>query len=230
MRSFRQIDLVLNDGFSAAERKAVTMGSRSMLNYVERQLASDAFSAEFTRLNIYCSRLPVIESLERRKEPWLVGIKIHYDPGDFLSSTSNFQIACSEMVQRGVRAASFHTPMPVEKVVSAVAEFFDVGCVNQWIHAEKSWARIGVKSVVSCELRMDIFLLWQSIYRGNVLETKAVIATTKPREGLFHAVLGKLSVADHHVLFRSKAGVISSYDLQNRIFVDLQVLTNSAEP
>lgn len=229
MRAFRQIDLVLKDGFSDAERKAVTMGSRSMLNFVERQLAPVAFSAEFTRLNVYCSRLPVIESLERHKEPWLAGIRVHYAPGDFLLSTTSFHSACAEMVQRGVRAASVHTPIPVEQIASAIADFLDGGCVNQWVHADRRWIRIGARSVVTCELRTDLFLLRQFVYRDGVLESNALIGTSKPREGLYNSILGSLSLSGDEIQYRSKANVISSYDLKRGIFVTLSVDKEEAE-
>lgn len=223
MREFHQIDLVLSDGFSDAERKAVTSGSRSLLNFVERRLTSLAFASEFTRLSIHCSRLPASEAFERYKEHWLAGIRVHYDPGNFLASTSSFHSACAEMVHRGLRAASLHTPMPVEEVATAIADFIDGGCVNQWVHAEKRWLRIGVRSIVTCELRTDLFLLRQFVYRGDFLESKALIGTTKPREGLFHPLLGKISLSGNEIHYRRKDSVISSYDLDRRAFVTLSV-------
>lgn len=200
-----------------------------MLNFVERQIASLAFSAEFTRLNVYCSRLPVIESFERFKEPWLAGIGVHYDPGDFLLSTTSFHSACAEMVQRGVRAASVHTPIPVDEIGSAVADFLEGGCVNQWVHADKRWIRIGARSIVTCELQTDLFLLRQFVYRDEVLESNALIGTAKPREGLYNSLLGILSLSGDEIHYRSKTSVISSYDLKHGTFVTLSVGKEEAE-
>lgn len=220
MLSLRQIDLVLGQGFSATERKAVTMGSRSMLNFVERRLALSTFGSELTKLNIYCSKLPMAEGLIRYKEPkTLAEIKVQCEPGNFQSSTHNFHRACADLIQRGVHAASAFTPMPLKEITSAVGDFLAGGCVNQWIHTDKRWVREGVRCVVKCDLRTDQFLLWQLIYRNDSLEAESLIAKTKPREFLFYPLLGKLSLKGHQIILKSKANVISSYDLRNKKFV-----------
>jgi len=88
-----------------------------------------------------------------------------------------------------------------------------LGCVNQWIHEDKSWKRAGVRSVIQCELRTDAFVLTQRVYKSEILIGEAMIARTKPREWLFYPLLGNLTLSGSRVLYRAKQRLISCYDL-----------------
>ncbi|WP_397385119.1 hypothetical protein [Prosthecobacter sp.] len=215
MSQFVELQLILGDGFSKEEAVAVTMGSRSMLNFVERRLAVGRHESEFTKLNIYCSKSAADSNLIRYKEPkGFVGIKVQMDPGDFLSPLTRFQETCALMVREGVRAASQHIPLPEEDVSRAIGNFIDGGFVNQWIHADKTWKRAGFRSIVRCDLRTDAFVLTQSFYRDQKLLADAMIARTKPREFLFHPLLGKLTHSHSQIAFRTPERIISSYDME----------------
>lgn len=214
MARFDGIQLILKDGFSKEEAVTVTMRSRSMIHFVERQLAAYGFESEFTKLNIDVYKSSVSDGLIRYKEPKrFIGISIQVDPGEFLEPPAKFHEACATMVRTGLCAASRHVDLPVDEASRAIDEFFELSFVNRWTHADKSWKRAGVRSVILCELRTDAFILTQCIYRDEELIGEAMIARTKPREWLFVPLLGTLTLSDSQVLYRAKNHLISRYDL-----------------
>ncbi|HEY1123659.1 MAG TPA: hypothetical protein VGE67_18730 [Haloferula sp.] len=219
MALFDGIQLVLEDGFSADEAAAVTMRSRSMINFIEGRLAAYGFESEFTKLNIHVSKSPVSGQLIRDKEPKrFIGISIQLDPGDFLEPLATFHEACATMVRSGFDAASRHVDLPCAEVAKAIDEFFEGNFENRWIHAEKSWKRAGIRSVILCELLPDAFILTQQIYRSEELIGESMIARTKPREWLFYRVLGGLTLSGSQLLYRGKDHLISSFDLDTGKF------------
>lgn len=219
MPRFYGIQLVLEDGFSKDEAATVTMASRSMIQYVERRLAAQNFESEFTKLNIYVSKSKVDDDLIRYKEPKrFIGIKIEVDPGEFLEPPSTFYLACAEMVRTGLQVASQHVELPVSEVSKAIDEFFELGFVNRWTHADKTWKRAGVRSEILGELRTDEFVLTQRVYSDDALIDEAVIARTKPRERLFYPLLGVLTLSDFQILYRAKGKLVSRYDLNTGEF------------
>ena len=219
MARFDGIQLILNDGFSKEETLAVTMGSRSMIHFVERRLVAYGFESEFTKLNIEVSKSAVSDKLIRYKEPKrFIGISIQIDPGEFLEPPSKFHQACATMVRTGLCAALRHVDLPAEAASGAIDDFFELSFVNQWTHADKSWKRAGVRSMVLCELRTDAFILTQRIYRGEELIGEAMIGRTKPREWLFFQLLGTLTLSDSQILYRAKNHLISRYDLNTGEF------------
>ena len=219
MPRFDGIQLVLQDGFSRDEAVAVTLASRSMVHFIERRLAARNFESEYTKLNIDVSKSPVADRLIRYKEPKrFIGIAIQVDPGEFLEPPARFHQVCANMVRMGLRAASHHVDLPLEEVSESIDEFFKIGFVNQWTHADKIWKRAGVRSAIQCDLRTDAFVLTQRIYRGEGLTDEAIIARTKPREWLFYPFFGKLTLSGSEILYRAKGRMISRYDLKTGEF------------
>ncbi len=214
MARFDGIQLILKNGFSKRERVAVTMQSRAMVNFIEWRLATYGFESEFTKLNIGVSKTPVSGELIRYKEPKrFIEILIQMDPGEFLEPMAKFHEVCASMVRAGLRAALHHVDLPIDEASKAIEEFFSLGCVNQWIHEDKTWRRVAVRSVIHCELRTDAFVLTQRVYKSDKLMGEAMIARTKPREWLFYLLLGKLTLKDSRILYRAKNSHISCYDL-----------------
>jgi hypothetical protein len=214
MTHFDGLQLILEDGFSKEESVAVTIGSRSMINFVERRLAALKFQSVFTKLNIGVSKSSASNSLIRYREPKrFIGIQIQMDPGGFLNPVSKFHQSCAEMVRMGLRAASRHVELPINEAFRAIVDFIAGGYVNRWIHADKTWKRIGYRSAITCDLRTDAFILTQSFYRGEELVTEAMIARTKPREGLFYPLLGKLTLSESQITYRANKELLSRYDL-----------------
>jgi len=219
MALFDGIQLILEEGFSADEAAAVTMRSRSMINFIERRLAARGFESEFTKLNIYASKLAVSGELIRYKEPKrFIGISIQSDPGDFLEPLAKFHEVCATMVRSGFDAASRHVDLPSDQVSEAIDEFFEGNFENRWTHADKSWKRAGIRSVILCELSPNVFILTQQIYRSEELIDEAMIARTKPREWLFSRVLGGLTLSGSQILYRGKEHLISCFDLDTGKF------------
>lgn len=219
MALFDGIQLNLEDGFSADEAVAVTMRSRSMIHFIEGELAAHGFESEFTKLNISVSKSAVSDELIRYKEPKrFIGISIQLDPGDFLEPLAKFHEACATMVRSGFDAALRHVNLPSDEVSKAIDEFFKGNFENRWTHADKSWKRADIRSVILCELLPDAFILTQQIYKGEELIGEAMIARTKPREWLFYRVLGKLTLSGSQLLYRGKDHLISSFDLNTGKF------------
>jgi hypothetical protein len=219
MALFDGIQLILEDGFSADEAAAVTMRSRSMIHFIEGRLAAHGFESEFTKLNIYVSKSTVSGELIRYKEPKrFIGISIQFDPGDFLEPLAKFHEACAAMVRVGFAATSRHLDLPIDEVSKAIDEFFEGNFENRWTHADKSWKRAGIRSVILCELLPDAFILTQRIYKDGELVGEAMIARIKPREGLFDRVLGGLTLSGSQILYRGKDHLISCFDLDTGKF------------
>lgn len=215
MPQFDGIKLIVEDGFSKDEAVTVTMGSRSMINFVERRLSAIKSESEITDLNIVVSKSSVDDDLIRYKRPkGHAGIRTRMDPRHFINPPAKFHKTCAEMIRKGFRAASRHTELPVDQVSQAIDDFIEGGFVNRWTHADKTWQRTGIRSVIRCDLRTDAFELTQSVYRDQKLLTEAIIARTKPREWLFYPLLGKLSLSKSQIFYRTGNKLLSSYDLE----------------
>ena len=221
MRTLRHVELYLDSTYPKAERKWFLVASRSACNFLERHLKSLQHESPYSRVNIYCSSgADEGRVLPCEHEPYLeVHIPFDAKPAEQLSRIERQQ-QFLRVIAIGLEAASRFTPMPLEAISNALAQFADAGYVNRWQHIDKLWTRKRCRCVLSMELTMESFNADQLVYIEGELVGERTIARTSPREGLWAEYLGKLTLSTSGILeYKRASTVLSAFDLERRVFL-----------
>ena len=221
MRTLRHVELYLDSTYPEAERKWFLKASRSACSFIERHLQPLQFKGPYSRVNIFCSNdAEVGRALPYKHEPYLeVHIPFIAKPAGQLSPSESQQ-QFLQIIAAGLETAGRFTPMPLEAISKAMAQFADAGYVNQWKHIDKHWVRKRCRCVISMELTMESFNANQFVYIEDELVGERAIARTSPREGLWAEHLGKLTLSTDGVLeYKRASKVLSAFDIERRVFL-----------
>ena len=220
MAHFWDILIGTDSTYSSSESRAAIVSSRSMVHFIERSIVGLKFKADFYRLCISCSKEPIETEFWIGRDPAIATINLQIDLGDFLKSESAMHDAFERVIRLGFNRASQYVSLPIAEVNAALDEFINEGYKSRWVHADKTWKRLGVRVVIECDHHVDRFDLKQRIYKDNELLFDEVIATELPREWLFHGILGKLTLRDKTIVYEKGKSIISKYDLSEQIMTE----------
>jgi hypothetical protein len=223
MRTLRHVELYLGSTYPEAERKWFLTASRSACNFLERHLQLLQFKSPYSRVNIFClSGADEDRVLPYKHEPYLeVHIPFAAKPAEQISRIESQQ-QFLRAIATGLEVASRFTPMPLEAISRALAQFAAAGYINKWQHIDKLWARKRCRCVLSMELTMESFIANQLVYIEGELVGERMIAQSSPREGLWAEYLGKLTLSTNGVLeYKRASTVLSAFDLERKVFLQL---------
>lgn len=165
MRMLRHVELFLGSTYPEAQQKWFLMASRSACNFLERQLQPLQFSSPYSRVNIFCSS----DADGGRVRPYAHGpyLEVHI-PFSAKPTEHMSRVECQQqflkVLATGLEVANRFTPMPLEKISRALAQFADSGYVNRWQHLDKHWVRKRCRCVIAMELTMESFIADQLVY------------------------------------------------------------------
>lgn len=175
--------------------------SRSLCNYLERQIRPLSFEAEgFMKLCVIGMPNPAAGSSVNSSGALL--IEVAFDPGEYLSvprdSLNEYFIG---MLTAGFGKA--RELIPETKLLESIESFRAKGYLNEWTAKKKTFKSLGLKASLRCALTIDAFALSLVIERGSEIVFDKQILSTEPDEIVFESKFkdiverdGELTVID----------------------------------
>lgn len=159
--------------------------SRSICNYLERQLKPVKFNAEgFKRICFIGKKKPNSECFVNSSK--VLSVEIYFDENKYKSlEKEQINAFFSQMLVTGIKKCQKQYEIPEDELLIGLVNFCENGCVNRWTFKTKLFKDIGIKCALECDLTMDAFHLNLVITKEKEVLFDREILKTVPDEIVF---------------------------------------------
>lgn len=180
--------------------------SRSICNYLERQLKPVKFDADgFKRICFIGKDEPNSECYVNSSKVLIV--EVYFDEKKYKSlKKDQLNTFFSQMLVSGIEKCQKQFEVPVDELLRGIENFLENGCLNRWTFKTKSFKDIGVKCALECELTIEAFYLSLVFYKGKeTLQTREILKT-EPDEIVFTPMFKNLRLDENTLIVMDKFG------------------------
>lgn len=159
--------------------------SRSICNYLERQLKKIKFNADgFKRICFVGKSKPSPEGFVNSSN--ILVVEIPFDEEQYKALERNqLNTFFSKLLSVGIERCKKHYDIPGDELLEWLASFNENGCVNKWVFKTKTIKELGVKCILKCNLTIEAFYLNLDVVKGKEVIFSHEILLTDPDEIVF---------------------------------------------
>jgi hypothetical protein len=190
--------------------------SRSICNYLERQLKPIKFKTEgFKRICFIGKTNPEPGHFINSSNVLIV--EVRFDEQKYKTlGTDQLNEFFYEMLKSGIEKCQEQCDISGGALLDALKSFQENGWQNKWIFKEKSIKAKGVKCALECELTINNFQLHLVFYRLKERILSRKILTTEPDEIVFSHLFKDISIDGEILVILDRFGnAIYSEKLEN---------------
>jgi len=159
--------------------------SRSICNYLERQLKPIKFNAKnFKRICFIGKSKP--DSVCFVNSSKVLIVEISFDENQYKSLKKNqLNPYFSQLLTVGIKKCQKQFDIPVDELLNGLKKFCENGYINKWVFKTKLIKDLGFKCTLRCELTLDEFHLNLVITKKKNVIFSQKILDTVPDEIVF---------------------------------------------
>jgi len=113
-----------------------------------------------------------------------------------------------ELLEKGFKQADKFKPIPLDNLLSIIAEFKKNNCKNEWLHKKKKFTEYDLEVILFCEFTTNYFKLVATINQISTKKEliKGAVITTEPDEVLFDKMFKDIVVNENNIIITDASG------------------------